>query len=200
MSKKKNTKARKKAMAKKKAKARKKPMAKASITDADVIWHYTTGFAFEQIVEDGFIKPATAGIDPGERPAVHFSAEPMWEPTANKMVRQHGFFRGASKQETYERGGGLVRFGVRRSRTVPWAKFKKKSRMSVATARGLEVAGREQGAVPRKWYAVFGIVPEAEWKVIEVWDHGAWVRVYPKTEQEADNLVVDKEMDDAHHG
>ena len=187
------------AKAKKKAKARKKrkPMAKASITES-VVWHYTTGAAFIQILEDGFIKPATAFIDPGERPAVHFSAEPVWEPTANKWgPGSGGFPLRLSKQEMYDKGGGLARFGLRRSRAVPWERFKKKSRMSAAMAAGLEATGLREGADPANWYAVFGIVPESDWEQIDVWDHGVWVQVYPTAKQETDSP---KEADDAHHG
>ena len=47
-----------------------------------LLWHYTTGTCFLQIVDDGMIRPATAFIAPGERPIVWFSAHPLWEPTA----------------------------------------------------------------------------------------------------------------------
>jgi hypothetical protein len=47
-------------------------------------WHYTTGQKFRMIVADGEIKPAVAGVPPGEQPIVWFSTALDWEPTANK--------------------------------------------------------------------------------------------------------------------
>jgi hypothetical protein len=92
-----------------------------SVARSGLKWHYTTGTCFLQITEEGYIQPATAYIAPGERPIVWFSTNPIWEPTACKGVPvPGGLSRTGTFEETYERGRGLVRFGVAAS-TAPHA-------------------------------------------------------------------------------
>jgi len=47
-----------------------------------LLWHYTKGVHLAKILADGFIRPATAFVDPGEKPIVWFSTDQHWEPTA----------------------------------------------------------------------------------------------------------------------
>jgi len=51
-----------------------------------LLWHYTTGTHFREIVDDGMILPATAFLAPGERPIVWCSANPLWEPPACQAI------------------------------------------------------------------------------------------------------------------
>jgi hypothetical protein len=50
-------------------------------------WHYTVRDRLRRIFGDGLIRPSTALVPAGEKPAVWFSANPDWEPSANKAIR-----------------------------------------------------------------------------------------------------------------
>jgi hypothetical protein len=144
-------------------------------------WHYTTGRAFISIVEFGWILPATAFVPKGEKPAVWFSLNQDWEQTANKGgLEEDGTRRTLTREETCERGGGLVRFGVA-VEAVPcdWNGFKKRSGIRPETARCLAARGRACGADPNEWRVSFEPVPREQWVAVDVWDRatGAWVRV-----------------------
>ena len=54
-----------------------------------IIWHYTTIPNLISILADGAIKPATARVPAGEKPAVWFSTHQHWEPMATKGMVDH---------------------------------------------------------------------------------------------------------------
>src|SRR5262249_43103036 len=93
------------------------------------VWHYTVGKRLRLILADGEIKPATAGVNGKERPAVWFSANEEWEETANKMTYDSfGVPVFLNKQQTHEHSGGLARIGVDPSTApVRWHEFKERS-------------------------------------------------------------------------
>ena len=64
-----------------------------------MVWHYTILDAFRSILRDGFIKPATQFVPPGERPVVWFSSNPVWENSAAKGVTEGGRRRTATFDE-----------------------------------------------------------------------------------------------------
>jgi hypothetical protein len=69
------------------------------------ILHYTVGIRMKMILRDALIKPATTNVPEGERPAVWFSMNPVWEETANKAIMTKAGIRvGLTKEETEERG------------------------------------------------------------------------------------------------
>ena len=112
-----------------------------------LLWHYTTGECFENIVDDGCIRPATVGVAEEEWPIVWFSSNQVWEPTSTKIyVPHYGEAWRLSKEELRVRGNGLVRFGVtRRTARLDWTAMKRLSGMSRDTARDLKVIGRRMG-------------------------------------------------------
>ena len=87
-----------------------------------LLWHYTTGHHFKDIVDDGFIRPATSRHTAGERPIVWLSSNQKWEPTSTKIYVAHdGEAWRLSKEELRVSGNGLVRFGVtRRTAKLDW--------------------------------------------------------------------------------
>jgi hypothetical protein len=140
-------------------------------------WHYTTGQKFRMIVESGEIKPATAGVPPGEKPIVWFSTAPDWEPTANKAWRNpDGTIAHLDREQTAKLAGGLVRFGVA-SEIAPydWHALKELSGMSNEMAQGLDRAAIEQGSRPGQWWGTFDAVPRSKWIAIQVHRDGQWV-------------------------
>ena len=147
-------------------------------------WHYTTGQHFKDIVDDGFIRPATSRHTAGERPIVWFSSNQEWEPTATKIFEAHdGRTWRMSKDKLRVRGNGLVRFGVtRRTAKLDWTAIKRFSGMSRGTARHLKVSGRRLGSKPEWWFGSFDPVQRSEWVAIDVLDEGRWVRVFREGE------------------
>jgi hypothetical protein len=153
----------------------------ATANTLNLIWHYTTGENFIQIVEVGFLDPNKTVTLPGERPILWFSSEPFWEPTANKALSLDGAVKTLSMDETREHGGGLVRFGVRASVLIRWPKLGRKAGMPPQTVRSLELVGIKQGAKPSNWYGSLKRIKVRECAAIQVMDENSeWADVTPK--------------------
>lgn len=141
-------------------------------------WHYTTGRHFAAIVETGMLRPSAQHIAKGESPILWFSLEQYWEPTAQKAVRENGDMISVGMLGTYEKGMGLVRFGVYPSRLVPWPRLAKQACIPSGLRRGLERSGRAQGAVPEHWYGLVGEpLPVSDVDAIDRFDGKNWVRI-----------------------
>lgn len=150
------------------------------IIDSDhIAWHYTTGEKFLAIVKHGFLMPATAHINVGERPVLWFSLQQHWEPTAQKASRAaDGTITRLGMAGTYSRGGGLVRFGIPAEITTPWPALGKKAGIASRVMENLEHTGVLQGATPSLWCGVLAPVPVAAC-IVDVFDSedGPWARV-----------------------
>jgi hypothetical protein len=142
------------------------------------VWHYTTGEKFMKIVQSGFLLPSSVGVAAGEQPILWFSSEQFWEPTAQKALVQNGELIRLGMKGTFERGGGLVRFGVLPSQLVRWPRLAKVARIPSGMRRSLERTGRDQRSVSERWLGLIG-QPLAlnEVDAIEVFDGNSWVRV-----------------------
>jgi hypothetical protein len=78
---------------------------------------------------------------------------------------------------TYEHGGGLARFGIVRSKLIPWSKLQNKAQMAVDVIMALEVERRRQGANPSEWYGTCKPLPLSKIQRIELMnEHGNWGR------------------------
>src|SRR5262245_8284576 len=75
-------------------------------------FHYTLGTTLVHIIADGFIKRATAFVEPPARPAVWFSRRTTWEPTATKIRVSAAGVRRATLEEMVVEGGVLIRIEV----------------------------------------------------------------------------------------
>ncbi len=139
-------------------------------------WHYTVGIRINRIITSGVIELATAKVPPGERLAVWFSLDPVWEPTANKgWVNEAGQLFSLSKEETEAKGGGLFRIAVLpEAAPYTWTDFKRMSGASPATITGLARAARKVRSDPYRWRVSFDPVPKTLWAGIHVWKDGAW--------------------------
>lgn len=107
-------------------------------------WHYTIALHVESIVADGLLHVTGLAIDPEERPALWFSKNQYWEPTACKGGAR-------TMRETARVGGGLVRFGVDASSLVTWEEHKRSGGITPKTAAALEATGYAEGSHPRNW-------------------------------------------------
>lgn len=141
-------------------------------------WHYTTGQNFLSITESGWLRPATAYVVPPEKPVLWFSLNQQFEPTALKGLADNGVYRGATLEETYTIGGGLVRFGVSPHDLLGGERLRKRAHIDRRVWAGLAAVGIKAGADPALWMGTTTAI-EASLTVIEVREShsGAWVRV-----------------------
>ena len=147
-----------------------------SATHSGLIWHYTIKVRLDLILADRLIKPATAYLSPGEKPAVWFSSNQSWEETANKSyVDPDGSIHHGAKLTTHTRGGGLIRIGVD-PETAPhdWQAFKSLSGINSKHAKGLYQAACQCGAHPGEWFVSFDPVSCDKWRAVEVFDGTNW--------------------------
>jgi hypothetical protein len=119
-----------------------------------MVWHYTIADRADGILEDGLIRPATAGVPDHEKPVVWFSANPRWEPTANKIIMTMGTERVLSTNEMLYSGfaGSLWRFGVQHDALIPWVPLQRIARIKKKEAKRLSRKAIKDRANPMHWY------------------------------------------------
>jgi hypothetical protein len=146
-----------------------------------LLWHYTTNCRFKLIDAEGFLRPAAPKTSK-ERPAVWFSSDLFYEPTAAAKEARN-------MCEMINAGFTLVRIGVspNRARLVYWTKFKRVSGISDFMARVLEFGGRKMGANPKNWWACFDPVPRECWAGVEAWsvDAARWLPLHSQEDRRA---------------
>ena len=142
-----------------------------------VLWHYTVVERLQRIVHGGEIRPATVGGPKRAKPAVWFSSNPVWEPTANRLWRDDidGRTVRLSKDQTYVLGGGLARIGVAPD-VAPhdWKAYRHLSGISADQAKAIYDEAVGAGSRPGEWFATFDIVPRSKWLAVEIWDNEQW--------------------------
>lgn len=139
------------------------------------VYHYTKGPWLFAIIADGLIKPATAFIPKGERPAVWFTARDRWEPTASI-----GFAGGfAPLPVQVEMMGALVRFSVVPSvARLRWPDYLRQSGIDLRMADHLAAKARELGSDLNEWRLSFHPVSVRHVLAIETSVDGeVWERV-----------------------
>ena len=128
-------------------------------------WHYTTSQKRALIDAAGQLRPADAFIGPNERPAVWFSLNQRWEPTASKGIidAATGRHRTATIAEMIEFAGGpLVRYGIAPRLLLPSGELRRRARIAGHTWRGMVASGRAVGANPADWFGSLQPVPVAQ--------------------------------------
>jgi len=140
------------------------------------IWHYTVGVNMRSILRDRVIRPATTKVPANERPAVWFSTNAVWEPTANKMWKDiRGKIRLLTKEETAIRGKGLYRIEVSQE-AAPYGpeEFHKLSGVSEAMWDGLCRSAPMMGSHVGQWRVSFAPVTLERWIAIERYERDGW--------------------------
>lgn len=139
-------------------------------------WHYTSGQCAIQILQAGIILPAYENVPRGERPAVWFSRNKFWEPTASKGILDSvtRVRRFATMDEMERFAGGCYRFGIQSSRLLCWTALKVQTRMRPKTVRALERVAYEIGGNPHHWVGTMDAVPVHQVEVIQHLVNGCW--------------------------
>ena len=125
---------------------------------------------------DGLIKPATALVEPPERPIVWFSRNQFWERTVTKGMKfRDGRLIELDFNAMIERRLFPVRIGVL-PETAPfdWLSLRKMSRMRPEMADGLVHVAEKVGADPRDWFGTFTPVPMEGWVDLQVYKNDVW--------------------------
>jgi hypothetical protein len=117
------------------------------------VFHYAPGNYLPSMIGSGVVRPSNAD-DPQTVPAVWFSADQRWEPTATKMINTPS---GLHKLSLYEqqRHYGCVRFALPAgdARLMDWKAASRVIGFSRDVRRAMEGAGRRLGASPLNWFA-----------------------------------------------
>lgn len=162
-----------------------------------ILWHYTKGLRFPEILESGQIVPSPPIPDDmaqelmrsnpealtrvmREAPIVWFSLNQHWEETTAvlRIDTATGKMERLSMEESAEAVCGLYRIGVVVSDTLyQWKELKKLARMPSGMAAGLYESAREQGANPNEWYGSLEPVPMSKWVAVQRFDGGQWIDV-----------------------
>ena len=137
-------------------------------------YHYTTLDRAHLILLSGELLPATAFVPDGERPAVWFSRQRTWEPTASKALfdPRTGLQRTLTFPEMVKIG--IARFRVDTSILMPWPELRIACGMTEAVAGALARGGRKQGANPRDWYGYVGTLPLSVVEAVEHFGLTGW--------------------------
>jgi hypothetical protein len=145
-----------------------------------IIWHYTTLSHAKRIVADKFLKVSKVEKSLGLKPAIWFSKNHIWEPTATKMVSdEYGQVRELTIEEQREILG-MIRFGIEFDKTklISWRKYQYQSRIASRLYNAMEEAGIAKGAKSEDWYACFSNIRCDKWLKIEQYDGKQWTEVW----------------------
>lgn len=145
----------------------------------ELAWHYTTGHCASQIIRSGIILPATEGVPLDEQPAVWFSLNQHWEPTATKGITDPltGKRRDATIKQMMRVAGGCYRFGVDPSRLLDWPTLKANTGIRPLMLYRLEKAASRVRANPCEWMGSLHAVPLRDVVAHQKLLDGSWVHV-----------------------
>jgi hypothetical protein len=145
-------------------------------TPVPLIWHYTIRDFFAGIVRDRAIKPSAAFAGGQARPAVWFSTNEDWEPTAAKnLTCADGSTRLLQRDELYTIGITPIRIGVA-STVAPhtWHDFKRDGDVPAKVGSNIVSLATRLNSKPSWWFASYDAVPHAQWVAVEHFDGWQW--------------------------
>lgn len=143
-----------------------------------ILWHYLDTERLQAILRDNQIRPTTFGMPGKVKPAVWFSANPEWDPLANRQWRDDltGRVSRLTKDQTFVLGGGLARIGVAPDAAPhDWKAYRQISGLSAKQAKAIYDDLTSAGARPAEWFFALDSVPRARWLAVETLDVDRWV-------------------------
>lgn len=140
------------------------------------LWHYTTKDRLEEIINSGELRATDANkTSPTEKATLWFSKNPIWEPTATKMVMTESGIKRLTKNEQFELFG-LGRIQINDNVQVKsWKHFKEFGGGKLKILRKLEEVGVKMGGNPNHWYWSWDNVAQENWLNIEYFNGTMWV-------------------------
>lgn len=139
------------------------------------IFHYTIREKLDFILQDGFIKQATARVPKGVKCFVWFSTNPDWEETASKTAYAGNQRFMLNKTGTYILSRGLVRIEVAaESAPLSWEDYCEISGESKKALNALRKEAYRIGSSPSDWRCSLDSIPKEKFVAIEYWNGTAW--------------------------
>jgi len=140
-------------------------------------WHYTNGQNIDSIFQSRCLKPFSTCWSAEGPPAIWFSTNPNWEPTANRAIRRSVTCRRSlgTKEITDQICDGLFRISVRP--TIPivtWADFCEMASISPRYREACRRWAAIEGSHPSRWLAALSAIPMEDWTLIERWYGSFW--------------------------
>jgi hypothetical protein len=165
----------------------------------NVLYHYTTGTVFKQILKQGAILPDRNEPDnEKEIGTVMFSNNPFWEKTRFRVGRMpDGKLVMLGKELLKKFDGGLLRIVVPASiAPMDWHTIRDTCGMSSAAIKGIYDFAVSVGARTSHWFGTTETVPEEKWITVEKLDENDnWVELpddeIPEVEEVDPSPVVD---------
>jgi len=140
----------------------------------ETIYHYTSLIHLENIVQDGYLKTSGADKRFGIKPAIWFSKNTRWEPTATKMAFSGTELIDLTEEEQLNTIG-MVRFGIPfTAELISWRKYRHVGKINPLLHTSLERIGKEKGANPDDWYWSLKNIPISICTCIEQFDGTDW--------------------------
>lgn len=141
-----------------------------------LVWYYSFGNHLDTLRRAGVLTATGELVHHHGKPAVWFSAHPVWEQAANRTYRDElGIDHPLNKEQLHQLGGGLIRIGVTvDEKLLRWDRYKEVSGITPKEARALYQAALARGSRPGDWYASLEPVPAERWAAIEFWDGMQW--------------------------
>lgn len=137
----------------------------------ETLYHYTVGSKLEQIEKARRLEPRGYGMAASrrEKPVLWWSANPLWEPTANKVVSRDGknFYRPALR-ELQEMVGvyryaldcrkpdGLNATGIK---LIPWSRIPLIAKIDPVDIASMLRSAQTLGSTPTHWWGTLDPVP-----------------------------------------
>ena len=158
-------------------------MTKASNADNPYVWHYTTMSKLDSILMDQQLRPSTVGLIEDESPILWFSTNEQWEETANKLAQIKGRATTLTQRETFEKFGGLLRFGIKANhpKLVAWPEIGNQAGTPAALQRSLEQTAIAKGSKPEEWLGILSPLRMDQIEVVQIMmDYGEWFEIERK--------------------
>ena len=134
----------------------------------ELVWHYTAGGSFPQIIRSGVIELAHRNVPEGIPCAAWFSSNQEWErTTTRRLEEENGTLRLPTLAELDEYLNGLCRIGVSKACLLSWCDLK--GMIQAAPAECHESLGRKMGGNPDEWFASLKPVYSDRWLAVEKW-------------------------------
>ncbi len=138
------------------------------------VWHYTTLTKIKIIERDPILRPF--GKD-GQKPAVWFSKDQTWEPTAacnHLATLADGTEQFLDMKGLFQVTGGLYRFGVLpEDAPITWEVYR--SLIDPDVGQVMVDGATRLRASPDNWRASLSPIEENKWKVVQMWtEESVW--------------------------
>jgi len=138
----------------------------------DYIFHYTSEFRVNQILESGELKTNRNSLKRKETPTIWLSTQPEWEDSALKCIN---FKNKEQQHQTIGLGRIVVPFS---EQFITYGKWTHASGVQPSLVSQMKASFPNFDRT--KWWASFRNIPQAEFLSVEYWDGEQWCNYYEK--------------------